>query len=150
MRAFHLLSPVLPLLALAEAMCRSPAQAQTADVAVAPFAVSGDSGGIARAAADSSLEQLVAGLKAKGITVSRLPNLTEKTLSSAKPARWAVLGEVTRDKGQMSAELRLMEVATSDEMVSYFNSGNAQAIATLGGTAAGRIATYVKEKKGVK
>ena len=118
------------------------------DVALAPFAVVKDSGGTLRSVADACLERLAAGLAAKGIGVVRRPSLDEKTLSRGRPARWAVLGQLSRDKGQIRAELRLMEISSGDEMRSYFNdSADPQAIVALGGGAADRIALFVQEKR---
>ena len=90
-------------------------QSPNADVALAPFAVSGDKTNELRPVADDCLAQLATALAGKGVKVSRLPGLDEKTLARAKPARWAVLGTLEKKKDTISAELRLMDVATGDE-----------------------------------
>ena len=120
-----------------------------ADVAVATFTVADDGDGVLRAAADSCLERLVRGLKDKGIAVARHPQLSEKTLKSAKPAPLAVIGHLSREKGLIQAELRLLEVESGEEMRTYFNSDKDPGlIADLGMAASARIAALVQERKG--
>jgi len=126
----------------------SPMQPANSDVALAPFAVVGDQSGDLRKVADQCLEQLAAALSAKGVKVARQPSLDEKTLARAKPARWAVIGRFERAKDAIKAELRLMEVATGDEMRSYFNaSADPKEIVALGARAAERIALFVQEHR---
>jgi hypothetical protein len=123
-------------------------QSPNADVALAPFAVVGDKANELRPIADDCLAQLATALAAKGVKVSRLPSLDEKTLGRAKPAPWAVLGKVERKKDTLSAELRLMDVATGDEMRSYFHtSADPKEIGALGARAADRIAAFIKEQR---
>ena len=123
-------------------------QSPNADVALAPFAVTGDKAKELRPVADDCLAQLATALAGKSVKVSRLPTLDEKTLERAKPARWAVLGKLERKKDSISAELRLMEVATGDEMRSYFHtSADPKEIVALGPRAADRIAAFVKEQR---
>jgi hypothetical protein len=118
------------------------------DIALAPFAVAGDKATELRPVADDCLAQLATALAAKGVKVARLPGLDEKTLARARPARWAVLGKLEKKKDTISAELRLMEVATGDEMRSYFHtSADPKEIAALGTRAAERIAAFVKEQR---
>jgi hypothetical protein len=117
-------------------------------VAVAPFTAEHDSAGVVRAAADSTLERLVRALTEKGVAVVRLKQLSEKTMHAARPARWAVLGKLKREKGTFDAELRLMDVESGEEMVSYFDSKKDPiAIANIGDGAGVRIAAWVKERK---
>ena len=80
-----------------------------------PFVVSGVNADELRRVADDCLAQLATALAAKSVKVARLAALDEKTVARAKPARWAVLGKLERKKDTISAELRLMEVATGDE-----------------------------------
>jgi TolB-like protein len=121
---------------------------QGPEVALAPFAVLKDSTGALRPAADACLDQLATALAAKGIRITRLPALDERSLARAQPARWAVLGKFKWDKGQAQAELRLMEVSTGDEMRYYFKSDpDPQKLIALGDGAAERIALHVKEKR---
>ena len=123
-------------------------QSPNADVALAPFAVAGDKANELRPVADDCLGQLATALAGKGVKVSRLPSLDDKTLERAKPARWAVLGKVERKKDMISAELRLMDVAAGEEMRSYFHtSADPKEIAALGARAADRIAAFVKEQR---
>jgi hypothetical protein len=129
----------------------SAQQAGSPDVALAPFAVVTDQKGDLRRVADDCLEQLATALAAKGVKVSRLQKLDEKTLAAAKPARWAILGKFERQKDTISAELRLMEVASGDEMRSYFHtSTDPKDIAALGARAADRIAGFVKEQRSAR
>ncbi|MGH7472148.1 MAG: PhzF family phenazine biosynthesis protein [Longimicrobiales bacterium] len=51
------------------------------------------------------------------------PHLTEKTLREARPVPWVMVGHLKRSKDEVSIELRVLEVATGNEMVAYFNSG---------------------------
>lgn len=126
----------------------SPMQPPNPELAVAPFAVIGDKAGDLRAVADECLEQLAKALSAKGVSVARHSSLDDRTLSRAKPARWAVLGRFEREKNSIRAELRLMEVSTGDEMRSYFNSSSdPKEIVALGARAAERIAVFVQEKR---
>ncbi len=148
MHAFHLLGPVLPLLALTGTS--SSAQAQTADIALAPFIVENDSAGVLRTTADSALELFVAGLKANGLTVARVPHLTEKNLKSVQPVPFALIGTVQKTKEGGRADFRLMEVASGEEMVLYHNDGKRAAIIAMATPVSGRIATFVKERKGIK
>jgi hypothetical protein len=126
----------------------SPLQSRDPDVALAPFAVAGAGANDLRPVADECLDRLAATLTEKGVRIGKLPSLDEKTLARAKPARWAVLGRFERVKDRIQAELRLMEVASGDEMVSYSNSGtDPKEMAALGARAAERIARFVAEKK---
>jgi hypothetical protein len=126
----------------------SSAQSGNPEVALAPFAVAGARAGDLRPTADECLERLAAALAAKSVKVSRLASLDEKTLARARPARWAVLGRLERVNDSVRAELRLMEVATGDEMRSYFNtSSDPKEIVALGARAAERIAVFVGEKR---
>lgn len=138
------------LVCLGSSMVRAQ-QPASPDVALAPFAVVADQKGDLRRVADDCLEQLATALAAKGVKVSRLQKLDEKTLATAKPARWAMLGRFERVKGTISTELRLMEVATGDEMRSYFHSGtDPKQIAAVGASAADRIALFVKEQRSAR
>jgi hypothetical protein len=136
------------VLAWSMASGAASSQSPTGDLALAPFAVAGDKANELRPVADDCLAQLATALAAKGVKVSRLPSLDEKTLSRAKPARWAVLGKLERKKDIISAELRLMEVADGDEMRSYFHtSADPKEIAAFATRAADRIASFVKEHR---
>ncbi len=149
MRSPFLLVMVPALVALLSPHGSSPPSFPAADIAVAPFIVEGDSAGVLRAVADSCLERLVRELTARGVGVARHPKLSEKDLHAARPAPWAVLGNVGRDRAQFRAELRLLDVESGDEMRSYFNADeDPQAVANLGAAAAGRIALFIQEQKG--
>lgn len=138
----------LALPALLLAVGRGHAQAGSIEVAVAPFVAENDSAGAVRAVADKCLAALVAGLKVKGVVVAEHPQLSEKKLDAARPALVVVLGQFTREGGQYSGELRLLEVASGEELRSYFiNDKNPGAIAKSCEAAAGRIAGVVKELK---
>jgi hypothetical protein len=118
-------------------------------VAVAPFAVERDSAGVLRAAADSCLEHLVRTLAAKGITVDRRTQLTEKNVRAARPAVLAVVGRVAREKGLFQVELQLFDVESGEELRTYFNSDkNPDGIVRLGDAAGGRISMVLQERKG--
>ena len=135
------------VLAWSMAVAELSGQSPNADLALAPFAVAGDKANELRAVADDCLGQLGTALAGKGVKVARLPSLDEKTLARAKPARWAVLGKLERKKDMISAELRLMDVASGEEMRSYFHtSADPKEIAALGARAADRIAAVVKEQ----
>ena len=119
-----------------------------AEVAVAPFTVEPDSSGVLRAVADTCLQRLVRTLTELGVSVTRYPALSEKTLSQARPAPLAVLGHVGRKDGLIQAELRLLEVESGDELRSYFNADKeADAVGELGTAAAKRIALVVQERR---
>jgi hypothetical protein len=123
-------------------------QSADPDVALAPFAVVGPKADQLRPVADDCLRQLTSGLAAKEIKTVRLKSLDEKTLAQAKPARWAVLGRLERKEGTIDAELRLMDVATGEELRSYLHrSAEAKEIAGLGARAAERIAIAIKEQR---
>jgi hypothetical protein len=140
----------IPLLAfVSPRTAESPPLA--ADIAVAPFRIEADSSGVLRALADTCLERLIKALTEKGIVVARHPQLSEKNLHAARPAPWAVLGNLSREQDRFSAELRLLEVESGDEMRSYFNTDkDPQAIGNLGAAAATRIALFVQERKGTR
>ncbi|MGH7460523.1 MAG: hypothetical protein ACREMA_05790 [Longimicrobiales bacterium] len=151
MRIHFLTCTTLPLLAVLAARTPVTAQARTVDIAIATFTVEADSAGMLRAAADSCLNRLLRGLGVKGIVATRNPRLTEKTLRNALPVAWAMVGHMKRTKGEVSIEMRLLEVATGDEMVSYYNSGkDAQAVANVGVAAAPRVAVFIQERKASK
>jgi len=62
-----------------------------------------------------------------------------------------VLGKFERLKDTISAELRLMEVATGDDMRSYSHtSADPKDIDALGARAADRIALFVKEQRSAR
>lgn len=129
----------------------SPLRSQTAqaDVAVAPFTVENDSVGVVRAVADNCLAALVDGLKANRMAVAVDEQLSEKKLDLARPALVAVLGRFRREGGQFAGELRLMEVASGEELRAYFISDKDPAAAAKSGeAAAGRIAGVIRELKG--
>jgi hypothetical protein len=67
-----------PVLALRGAGVARFPTGVVAEVAVAPFAVERDSGGVLRAVADTCLERLVRELTAEGVRVARFPELSEK------------------------------------------------------------------------
>ena len=151
MRFLILFAVALPLWALVPPDSSRPRPGVAADVAVAPFTIDRDSAGVLRAVADTCLERLVRGLKAKGIAVARYPELSEKSLRSVLPVPWAVLGHLGREEGQFRAELRLLEVESGDEMRSYFNSNkDPETIGDLGVAAANRIALFVEGRKGAR
>ena len=124
------------------------AQTRPPEVAVAPFAVERDSAGSTRAVADKCLDALVAGLKARGVEVARHAALPEEDLKAASPSLLAVLGEFSRKDGQYSGELQLLEVASGEELRSYFvNVKDPGAAAKSCEAAAGRIAAVLQEQK---
>jgi hypothetical protein len=128
----------------------SPLRSQTAqaDVAVAPFAVENDSAGVVRAVADKCLAALVDKLKANRMAVAVHEQLSEKKLNVARPALLAVLGRFRREGSQYAGELRLMEVASGEELRAYFISDKDPVAAAKSGEAtAGRIAGVLKELK---
>jgi len=113
------------------------------EVIVAPFAIEADKSDALRAQADSCLQQFVAALKTKGVTVARAPALSEKSLQSA-PASWAALGRISREKEQFQVELRLLEVKSGEELRSYFNADKDLKVACrMVEKAAERIAAFV-------
>jgi hypothetical protein len=119
----------------------------SAEVAVAPFTVESDSSGVLRAVADTCLQRLVRTLTELHVSVAQLPELSEKTLTRARPASLALLGHVERKDGLIQAELRLMEVESGDELRSYFNADkDPNAVGDLGTAAAKRIAQVVQER----
>ena len=129
----------------------SHAGAQTSkpgpDVVVAPFIVEADNAEALRSQAAACLDQLASALARKGVALMRDPKLSEKNLRSA-PAPWAVLGRISRDKGQFQLELRLLDVKSGDEMRSYFNSDKDLAVACRATEkAAERIAAFVAEQR---
>jgi hypothetical protein len=149
MRSPSILAPAFLFVVLMTPTAADGQSREAADVAVGPFAVEADREGLLRIAADSCLERLVRGLASQGVAVLRRPELSEKSLTSARPAPWAVLGRVAREKEMIAVELRLMNVASGEEMRSYFNSDkDPLAAANLGKAAADRIAAFVKERKG--
>ena len=100
--------PVLFLLAITP-----PVESQQpVDIAVGPIAVEADSAGVLRAAADSCLVLLIGGLKFNGISVTRVPSLTETNLAAARPAPWALLGKVIIVNGKPTAVLSIYDVAS--------------------------------------
>jgi hypothetical protein len=147
MRFPSILAPAL--LFLVAMSPTADAQSQTkADVAVAPFTVEPDGDPALRVAADSCLDRLSRGLAVHSVAVARHAQLSEKSLGSVRPTPWAVIGRVSREKGMIAAELRLMEVATGEEMRSYFHSDkDPLVVANIGEAAAARIAVFVKERK---
>ena len=127
------------------------AQAREADIVIATFTVEGDSAGVLRAAADSCLNRMLRNLKASGIVALHSARLTEKTLRDARPAPWALVGHLKRSKGVVDIELRVLEVASGDEMVSYMNSGkDAQVVARISEPAAPRLVRFIQERKAAR
>ena len=117
------------------------------EVIVAPFTIEADKSDALRAQADSCLQQFVAALKTKGVTVARAPALSEKSLQSA-PASWAALGRISREKEQFQVELRLLEVKSGEELRSYFNADKDLKVACrMVEKAAERIAAFVVEQR---
>ena len=134
-----------PLLGLTQ----TPSSGGETTVALAPFVVVSDSAGTLRATANDCLEHLASALKARGITVARHESLTDKTISRARPAALAVLGEFRKEKGIIQVALRLMDVSTGDELRSYFHgSADPREIASMGTAVADRIVKYMREKSG--
>ena len=124
------------------------AQTRPAEVAVAPFAIERDSTGGTRAVADKCLDALVAGLKVKGVEVARHTQLTEEGVKATGPALLAVLGEFGRKDAAYSGELQLLDVASGEELRSYFINVKAPAAAAKScDAAAGRIAGVLQEQK---
>jgi hypothetical protein len=148
MRSPSILSPAFLCLMLMTPTAADGQSREMADVAVAPFAVESDGDKALRTTGDACLERLVQGLSDLGVAVLRRPELSERTLTSARPAPWALLGRVARENGVIAVELRLMDVASGEELRSYFNSDkDPQIAANVGKAAAGRIAAFVKERK---
>jgi hypothetical protein len=138
--------PALLILALA-----ADAAAQTskpaAQVAVAPFVVEADKADALHSQSKRCFEQFAAALVAKGLKVAREAQLSEKNVRSA-PAPWAVLGRMSHGEGMFQVELRLMEVATGEEMRLYFNSNKDPQVACgVVDKAAERIAVFVQEQR---
>ena len=147
MRWIFLGATALPLLAFAGSSAPGSPPRAPAGVAVAPFTVENDSAGVLRDVADRCLERLVAGLAAKGVTVTQRAQLSAEKLDAARPARWAVLGHLERKNGQFQAELRLLDVESAEELRSYFNADQEPAgIVKFGDAAALRIATVIQQQ----
>jgi hypothetical protein len=102
MRAILLMS-VVPLSLLSLGHFPRPAMSVSAEVAVAPFTVESDSSGVLRAVADTCLQRLVRTLTELHVSVAQLPELSEKTLTRARPASLALLGHVERKDGLIQA-----------------------------------------------
>jgi hypothetical protein len=118
-----------------------------AQVAVAPFVVEADKADMLKSQSKKCFEQFAAALVAKGVKIAREAQLSAENLRSA-PATWAVLGRMTHGEGLFQVELRLMEVATGEEMRLYFNSHkDPQGACAVVDKAAERIALFVAENK---
>jgi hypothetical protein len=62
-----------------------------------------------------------------------------------------VVGNLSREHDRFSAELRLLEVESGEEMRSYFDSDESpQGLGNLGAAAANRIALFIQERKGAR
>jgi hypothetical protein len=137
---------VIALMALSPLPSMPQGSTQT-QVALAPFAVVNDSAATLQTVARDCLEKLAGALTTAGIHVLRREALTEKTLSKARPATLAIVGDIRREKGMIRAELKLMDVTTGDELRDYFNaSANPGEIVAMGNAVAERVVKYVREK----
>lgn len=131
---------LLPSLAL-------PAQ-QPVDVALFPLTVTPRRDTTLTRLADSCVTLLDAKLRSLGITVVRLASPPSKDWSGFHAARLAVIGEVTRVKGDLDIELDLVAVETGDELRAYMFRGPEEArVIGLGVAASERIKAIVLEHR---
>jgi hypothetical protein len=98
--------------------------------------------------ADSCITLLDAKLRSLGVTVVRRDSPPLKDWGGFHASRLAIVGEVTRVKGNLDIELDLVEVGTGDELRSYMYRGpDAPNVIALGVAASERIKAIVLEHR---
>lgn len=115
-------------------------------VAILPFKPAGKPDPAIARAAEHGATRLVERLGAAGVRAAVVPDATLESLRKQRRARFAVEQILEHDRGKFSAELRLMEVASGDELRSYmYGWGDEAGVAGLADAAAPRIAAAVRE-----
>jgi hypothetical protein len=110
------------------------------DVAVLPMDVGSSRDPAIVRLAEQCVTKLVSALQARKVTVSRAAPPDEAA------ARLTVHGSLAGDDGAYTAELRLLDGGTGDELRSYmYGPGDAAGVVGLAERAAPRIAAVVEE-----
>lgn len=118
------------------------------DVAILPLEGAGKAAPVVTRAAERCTARLQEKLNASGIRAARLADATLKSLRKDRRARFAVEPIVGPEQGRFSAELRLMDVASGEELRSYMYGGGDEAgLIGLADAAAPRIAAVVRESR---
>jgi hypothetical protein len=128
------------LLLLAAPLAAQNAPRQPVDVAVLAMSVGSSTDPALRRLADQCVTKLIEALLARKVIVRR----TESSDEAA--ARLKVEGSLAGGAGAYTAELRLLDAATGDELRSYlYGPGDAAGVVGMAERAAPRIAGVVEE-----
>jgi hypothetical protein len=119
----------------------------TPDVAVYLPVLSDTTNRDLRALAESCVVRLVAKLAAETLVVVRRPPMDLVDLTRARPARFAMVGKLELQAGKYSLEWNLLEVATGDELRSYFAGPALAGMMELGGAIAPRVRAAIRERE---
>jgi hypothetical protein len=122
-------------------------RAATPDVAVYLPALSDTTNRELRAVAETCVTRLVAQLAAESLVVVRRPPLDLVNLARARPARFAMVGKLELREGKYSLEWDLLEVATGDELRSYFAGPALAGVMELAGAMAPRVRAAIRERE---
>jgi len=132
------------------AMATRPASAQQAamvvrpaDVAIYPLTLADTANAGLRVLRDSCAGLMARRLTAERLVVMRRP-VPLRELRRAKTARFAITGTLAVEEGKYSTELSLVDVASNEELRSYF-SGPDSLACRVPEAAAARIASVIRE-----
>ena len=118
------------------------------DVAILAFKPAGKLDPDVARAADRCAARLAEKLNAAGIRAARLSDATLESLRKDRRAPFAVEQVLEHDRGRFSAELKLMDVASGDELRSYmYGWGDEAGLMGLAEAAAPRIAAAMRESR---
>ena len=123
---------------------RAPSAAM--EIAVLGFELPpGNDAALARLA-DRCVSRLIAALAAQKVAAARPAGATLESLRKSRAAPFAVRGTLSRSGKQVSAELQLLDVQSSDELRSYmYGPGDEDGVVALAEKAAPRMAVAVRE-----
>lgn len=121
-------------------------RARMPDVAVYLPALSDTANRDLRAVAESCVVRLMTGLAAETLVVVRRPPIDLVDLARARPSRYAMVGKLSLQEGKYSLEWNLVDVATGDELRSYFAGPALADLLSLAAPAASRIHAAIREQ----
>jgi hypothetical protein len=139
-RLGHLVSATGGLLLLAGPLAAQNTPRRPVDVAVLAMDVGSSTDAAVKRLADQCVTKLIEALRGRKVAVRRAGPTEEGA------ARLTVEGSLTGEEGAYSAELRLLDGSTGDELRSYmFGPGDAAGVVGMADRAAPRIAAVVEE-----
>lgn len=145
-RRFSFAFVMYSLLAGAWSTLAAQHRARMPDVAVYLPVLSDTTNRDLRAVAESCVARLMTGLAAETLVVVRRPPLDLVDLARTRPARFAMVGKLSLQEGKYSLEWNLVDVATGDELRSYFAGPALTDLLSLAGPAAPRIHAAIRER----